>query len=514
MARRAFVMGSNGPKSFGELQYAVRDANQVAKHLKSPRCGFEITKPRRGDDKYDVLRRLENVALACEPDDTFVCYFSGHGELEKGDLYLVWDERQSELLKASINVADVRRYLRDSPARNKLLILDCCRAGAAGEKAGLGDPVQEFIKTKPENYVILMASGRLEKAREFDTLQGSFLATKLCEALGRKFAQADRDHDSRISITDLKFWLEESANQHNRLEKEKVPTPYLFGEQKGDFFITRDNLQWTPHEIPWPDQNTLVVLPIHPEQNSVLCIGKYLITNSQYKRFIEAVGGKEPVGSYLHNKKKTALGLWQEQNWRSGFCPWRDKDFNLPDQPVVCTSYYDALAYCNWVNRKYSGYQGRTFLPTPRLWDYAAFGTESPSKVNSGVWLNQSAYIHQKSLSPAAIDDTSSRVNVLGISDMIGNIWEWCFADSTFRSSGSAIFQGKPELRGGGFLDDLSVTAPFLDSYRLPQGENSCRFDLGFRIAARVTIQQLPMEVQERLSICVAGSWYLWSAYK
>src|SRR2546423_6363547 len=45
---------------------------------------------------------------------------------------------------------------------------------------------------------------------------------------------------------------------------------------------------------------------------------------------------------------------------------WSDSNFNLPNQPVVAVSWFDAVRYCEWLSAK----TGRTFrLPTEAEWE-------------------------------------------------------------------------------------------------------------------------------------------------
>jgi hypothetical protein len=328
--RRAFVMGSNGPANLSPLRYARRDAKRIGRSLRSPSCGFEIIEPGPRESISAVRQQLYTVVEACSGQDTFICYFSGHGFLEKGALFLLWRNTQLDrLLSTALPVSDIMYALRYCKAQNKLLILDCCHAGAVVNMTGLRDGAGTSVKDleiSPENHLVLMASDRLEKARELDEIQGGFLTTNICAALAEKLSQADKDGDNRISIHDLKQWLEERAKAHNRQFPDRtVPYPYLFGQQKGDFFLTIGASDWVPYELPWPDGSTMVVLPIRPTDGYALLIGKHPITNAQYRRFVEEGRGREPSGEHFIDSR-----------WQGSFYPWREVEFSDPEQPVVC----------------------------------------------------------------------------------------------------------------------------------------------------------------------------------
>ncbi len=511
MARHAFVMGSNGSLNFGRLQYAQADANNIGASLESPRCGFAVTYGKNNADVFELRRQLYRVSTACKPSDTFVCYFSGHGELDEGELFLIWDDTDVNLLGTALPVSDVMKALRRCEAQNKLLILDCCHAGGAIGKGKSGVPVKE-LPIDPDNYLVLMASDRLEKAREFPYLRGSFLASSICDALGESFFKADKDEDQRISIQDLMEWLKRCASSHNSYSQEKVPYPYLFGQQRGQsFYLSVDIEDWNPYEIPWPDGSTIVVLPIAPDYKDLAVgLGKHPVTNSQYRTFIDATNSgrslmerlrmrtpivvSEPVGEHFDP------GL---RKWSGPFYPWRDPQFQDPEKPVVCVSYDDALNYCTWVNQLIEQRFPNAFvdLPQGRLWNFAAFGTEFP-RLEAASWLTQTNELHHKSTSPAAIDKVGSRTNVRGLSDMVGNVWQWCGRGECFdRELGSRI--RPPKVRGGGFLDDLAETEIFLDL----RDRKLRHSDLGFRIAAYIPVKLLPDHIERQLRLSKRVDW-------
>jgi formylglycine-generating enzyme required for sulfatase activity len=186
-------------------------------------------------------------------------------------------------------------------------------------------------------------------------------------------------------------------------------------------------------------------------------------------------------------------------SWQGPFFPWRNEEFQDPEKPVVCVSYYEARQYCHWVNNLNKQVKAYTFLPSPELWDITAFQTTFPS-YNPDTMFTGYQRIHHKEAAPAAIDRTNARSNNLGISDLLGNVWEWCEKENPTVRSILTRRSYTVELRGGGFLDDLSMVKPALSSDMLLEGVETRHFDLGFRIAAIIPIEDLPEEVQKRMS--------------
>jgi len=337
------------------------------------------------------------------------------------------------------------------------------------------------------------------------------MTKSIAAALGERFADADLDGDNRISIGDLRRWLESQAKRHNKDHPDHpVPVPFLFGQSKGEYYLTTGGGDWEPYELPWADGSTMVVLPRHP-RGGVLCLSKHPITNAQYRRFVDATDDGaivEPEGKRFVRGTAEAPGRWE-----GPFYPWRDDAFNHPDMPVVCVSYDDALAYCEWVSKDLMrGRRSATLLPTAQVWDLAEFGTEFPTR-NPSSWLGGTRAIHHRASAPASVDRTGERTNARGFADMVGNVWEWCRGTIRFigKAKGYGSEEGyeaalreklkyKPEIRGGGFMDDLSRTEIFLEASRLPQRTNTRHADLGFRISTELDTYKLPEHVLDLLS--------------
>lgn len=232
MARHAFVWGSNGSAAFDRLQFAVEDARRVAEELRRPRFQFTVTTPGFPGDPYSIKRELDKLAKSCRPEDAFVCYFSGHGELFRGGLMLVLDDTVPGDETTYFRVSWNKEAHDLCVANNKLIILDCCHAGAAaGGKGGI-DVAELGLGSKTD--LMLLASRRLEIAREFEYLKGSFLATEMCAFLGQ--AQT-----GTVTLRDLMRHLHDKAHAHNRQPPpgtRTVPIPFLHGDQQGEFFFS------------------------------------------------------------------------------------------------------------------------------------------------------------------------------------------------------------------------------------------------------------------------------------
>jgi sulfatase modifying factor 1 len=114
------------------------------------------------------------------------------------------------------------------------------------------------------------------------------------------------------------------------------------------------------------------------------------------------------------------------RGWRRGAgISWRKCVFDqTPAHPVVCVTWHDAVAFCQWLSKK----TGRTVrLPTEAEWEYACrAGTKSPfhfgddeKQLASYAWYgaNSGRRTHPVGL---------KRPNAAGLCDMMGNVLEWC----------------------------------------------------------------------------------------
>ena len=127
-------------------------------------------------------------------------------------------------------------------------------------------------------------------------------------------------------------------------------------------------------------------------------IGKYPVTNIQYKHFLDAnPGGKVP------------------QDWDS---QKRSFPMGKGNHPVIFVSWNDANAFCQWAECR---------LPTEAEWEKAARGTDGRTYPWGEDWVN-GKYCNStesKNGGTTPVDDYPEGISPYGVWDMSGNVWGW-----------------------------------------------------------------------------------------
>jgi hypothetical protein len=220
MTFRAFIVGINTTG----LKYCNRDASLIKEALSN--YGYEIYLIDEQEKKHEILQNFENMLGECLKIDTVIFYFSGHGMVDRGELFLITKGNGSDEF-SKIPVIDILGPLSRSLAKDKLIILDCCHAGKIAAMWNNPEP--------SDVYRVLIAANPLQNAKEIDDLGASFLTYHIHFALTNPSKEIL--DDGKIKINNLSKWLRKQADLHNCSSSIKVPHPYFIGSDKADFEV-------------------------------------------------------------------------------------------------------------------------------------------------------------------------------------------------------------------------------------------------------------------------------------
>ena len=242
--RYAYLVGANGPNTqkVNPLKYAEQDAMRLAKAFKGGYCDFTLAEYLVAEKRDKTLAELEQFAQKCEPSDLLIVHFSGHAIYYYEELYLLCNSTDIEknLEASAIDISAVKRIIRRCRASHKLLVLDCCHAGAAFHSGFRSNQNLEEIlheTTRGSASGVLAACSRSKRTRELDTLDGGagFLSWAIAAGCTTRFGEVSPDGIS-LSLDDLWSWLPLALKEVNETLSEGIliPQPILWSEKEGD----------------------------------------------------------------------------------------------------------------------------------------------------------------------------------------------------------------------------------------------------------------------------------------
>lgn len=232
--------------------------------------------------------------------------------------------------------------------------------------------------------------------------------------------------------------------------------------------------------------------PIHQVTVRPFSIDKNLVTVQQFSKFIDATNYKTEAEKFgdsgVFNMNTQSWELMPGAFWQKPFGP------NGPDaennHPVTHISWNDAVAYANWAGKR---------LPTEAEWEFAArSGKNSGNKFSWGNRVSENGLYFANSWqgtlqAPETADGYmfTSPVgafgeNEAGLTDMGGNVWQWCADNYKAYPGSSAPIREDANvkvIRSGSFFFDEYGDNSLTVSFRSMNSHETSLFNTGFRCA-------------------------------
>ena len=278
-----------------------------------------------------------------------------------------------------------------------------------------------------------------------------------------------------VALTNLGFGLEDAAIA---AFKKSAFRPAM----KGDTPISRQvqiTYEFTLEDISSPYADMVLIpagefqmgsndgdedeKPVHTVYVDAFYMDKYEVTNAQYKAFVDAnpEWQKDRILSAYHNGNY--LKHWNGNNY----------PINKGNHPVVYVSWYAAMAYAKWADKR---------LPTEAEWEKAARGDLVGQKYPEGNLIDPS-----KANYGGSIGDTTPvgqyAPNAYNLYDMAGNVSEWCLGG--YRKD----FYARSSLRNpvsGGNISNIVPNFTTVKSSRVLRGGSWNSLSPFVRVANRL----------------------------
>jgi formylglycine-generating enzyme required for sulfatase activity len=304
------------------------------------------------------------------------------------------------------------------------------REGNAYQAAALAKQVLKLLPQDPEaEYLDQQSSQVLELGKRFQ---------EHCQA--QQVSQARQALDALLAVCP-QWYGQKEAQELLGKTGERQQQEAEQKRQEARQYTNQTGIEWV--EIPageflYGDNKKMQRIP------QPFMIGKYPVTQAQYKKFLDENPGYPTPSDW--DQKKRIYPTGKEHH------------------PVVNVSWNDAQAFCQWANCR---------LPTEEEWERAARGTDG----RIYPWGNEEpdpsrANFNQNIKDTTPVGKYSPRGDSPGgCADMAGNVWEW---------TASKYDANRYVLRGGSWINDANILRV---AYRYSVDPSGRYNSIGFRCA-------------------------------
>jgi len=494
----ALVIGNGTYTNFGTLKNAVNDANDMAEVLQG--LGFTVDKLINAN-----LTQMENAAIklrdrlsSTENNAYGFFYYAGHGVQVDGVNYLIPANAnipdKDFLRERAISAQSILDMLNRAKNSLNIVVLDACRdfPAAWSRSADRGLAVMH-----PPTDSIIMYSTAAGRTASDGTGRNGLFTSYLLQHL--KTPGIEVNDVFRRTMSDV-------ARASNNEQRPAMYTDFAdiayLGSKPQASATTQTAQPQQAVTQPIVTQPTTTAQTAQTQQTASIPTNMVYIQGGTFMMgspIIEPshdndeIQHQVTVSSFFMGKYEVTQKEYQEV---MGINPSNFKGDNFPVENV---SWYDAIEYCNkrsqkegltpvytrgtnnviW-NKNANGYR----LPTEAEWEYAC-RAGTISAYNTGESINDNTGWYSKNSDNKIHPVGQKSANRLGLYDIHGNVWEWCWDfygnySNEAQTDPLGISSGSNRIKRGGSWSDSAVYVR--SAYR---GGNDPYFglnNLGFRL--------------------------------
>lgn len=267
------------------LKYIENDLAQVERTFDA--LGIR-TQRANAENAYKLRERIGNCVSRSCSGDTFILFYSGHGEFSFGDFCLHIANTQ-DVNANLLDLPGLIRMLSSSLFSKIIIILDCCHAEAAKKAISARDH---------ERINLYYASRTLQQSYELDNFRMSAFSKFFCDVLAD--AKAGKTGLSDITLQYVDLEVRNRIHQYNQDNNCLIPDACIFGAKPDEAIFGRS----------YKDDHSRILLKINNYFHDFLhcinncsktCIGDYPWCNILYQHGIE-------IGTHTIPRVKTSQG--------------------------------------------------------------------------------------------------------------------------------------------------------------------------------------------------------------
>ncbi len=322
-ARWAVIIGISNyaDQKIPGLNYCVDDAELLVERL-AEQCDYapekilllteHQTKPHLRPTSRNLKQVVKGWVNQSQEGDTVLVFFSGHGFLDRqGRGFLATEDCDpSKLEETALRIEDLREILRQSKAKQKLLVLDCCHAGA--KKGAVSEKIDSLERpsseelgasfASAEGLITLASCRKQESSFEWKAVNHGIFTWFLANGIA---GMADSDKNGLVDSDELYQYTVDSVVLTARREFGGVQTPIRIGEEAVGRFVLA-GLRNRQDRLDAQNAKWLEQRPRKAQQTSLHLV--------KYSAFVQWIEGFKGTGKDFNRYKNDFLDYLKEEH--------------------------------------------------------------------------------------------------------------------------------------------------------------------------------------------------------